>query len=111
MLSDLSLKNTNVFFKTRQIPATVSGGSGGGWPAGAAAPPCRNPKLIFLNFFLFYSFLLLPHYTFSDLKPPNTNDMGLDLNEKERRKVILFLCYFRRCLYVGLRICDDDLLC
>jgi len=30
----------------------VSGGSGGGWPAGAAAPPRRNPRLcFFLNFF------------------------------------------------------------
>jgi len=57
--SVLSLKNTNVFFKTRQIPATVSGGSSGGWPAGAAPPPRQNPKLIFLKFFcsiLFYSF-------------------------------------------------------
>jgi len=41
------------------------GGSGGGWSAGAAAPPRRNPKLNFFNFFLtipFYSFFLLYSY-------------------------------------------------
>ena len=86
----------------------VDGGGGGGAAAANAF------------FFIFFalSLLHLPLYTFPDLKSPNTNDMGLDLNEKERRKVILFLVIFGAvfmlvygsvmmwCLEYGSVLCD-----
>ena len=38
-----------------------SGGSGSGWPAGAAAPPRRNLKLVFfIKFFVLFSSTLSP---------------------------------------------------
>jgi len=62
----------------------VSGGSGGGWPAGAAAPPRRNPRLYFLNFF----FRLISSTPFSDLISylKITNKYATPPRSKEQKK-------------------------
>ena len=62
--------------------------------------------MFFFKFFFILSLLHLPLYTFPDLKPPNTNNVSLDLNEKKKEKKLYFfvffvlLFFFRRCLYV-----------
>jgi hypothetical protein len=47
-----------VFFSHNNFPATVRDGSGGSWPAGAAAPQRRNPNSNFFTFFCLFSPLL-----------------------------------------------------
>ena len=60
----------------------------------------RCKHLLFLFFLLLStSFFLL--YAFPDLKLPHTNDMGLDLNEKRRKKLyFLFVIFGADCMLV-----------
>jgi len=51
----LSSLSSVMFFFLMSFPARGKWGSDGGWPAGTAAPPRRNPKLLFFNFFCLIS--------------------------------------------------------
>lgn len=103
-------------------------GSGGSWPAGAAAPPRRNPKVNFC--FFFFGFFLLLSTSIRNTKIPKSNPKPpgsisqFERKEKKRKKkdytlgkvsrllvcdAVLFVTWCCRCTAV--RVCGTVLWC
>jgi len=72
-------------------------GSGGGWPAGTAAPPRQNPNLIFLIFFALFRNTSSPppplSFSYSKLSN-NRQQLSRSKKTKKEKKKELPLCGF-----------------
>ena len=77
----------------------VAGGSGGAVAGRLRRRRRRFKHLLYLFIFASFDFFL-PALCFSRPKTPTYQRYGPRSKRKEKEKVILSLCYFRRCLYV-----------